>query len=63
MQSSPELASSFTDPLIWIDCEMTGLDMSRFHIIEIAIIITDGVDLDKRVYGPELVINCPEKEL
>jgi oligoribonuclease len=42
---------------------MTGLDTSRNSIIEIAVIVTDGLDLDKRLKGPELVINCPEEEL
>lgn len=30
------------DPIVWIDCEMTGLDHSRDHIIEICCIVTDG---------------------
>ncbi|KAH9809980.1 ribonuclease H-like domain-containing protein [Melampsora americana] len=29
------------DRLVWIDCEMTGLDLSKEQIIEIACIITD----------------------
>ncbi|WVR06948.1 hypothetical protein IAU60_003984 [Kwoniella sp. DSM 27419] len=29
-------------PLVWIDCEMTGLDFLNDRIIEIAVIITDG---------------------
>ncbi|CCE62681.1 hypothetical protein TPHA_0D00370 [Tetrapisispora phaffii CBS 4417] len=29
-------------PLVWIDCEMTGLDHLNDHIIEICCIITDG---------------------
>eukprot|EP00879_Flechtneria_rotunda_P028674 GHRR01030882.1.p1 GENE.GHRR01030882.1~~GHRR01030882.1.p1 ORF type:complete len:194 (+),score=52.10 GHRR01030882.1:192-773(+) len=34
----PKLA----DPLIWIDLEMTGLDIDKDTIIEIACIVTDG---------------------
>ncbi|KAH6854364.1 ribonuclease H-like domain-containing protein [Chaetomium sp. MPI-CAGE-AT-0009] len=30
------------DPLVWIDCEMTGLDPDKDVIIEIYCIITDG---------------------
>ncbi|KAI1346813.1 ribonuclease H-like domain-containing protein [Xylaria sp. FL0043] len=30
------------DPLVWIDCEMTGLDPDREEIIEIFCIITTG---------------------
>ncbi|GMM56180.1 Rex2 protein [Maudiozyma humilis] len=29
-------------PIVWIDCEMTGLDHKSDHIIEICCIITDG---------------------
>lgn len=29
-------------PLVWVDCEMTGLDIAHDRIIEIAVIITDG---------------------
>lgn len=29
-------------PIVWIDCEMTGLDHINDHIIEICCIITDG---------------------
>lgn len=29
-------------PLVWIDCEMTGLNVYKDHIIEICCIITDG---------------------
>jgi oligoribonuclease len=36
------------DRLVWIDCEMTGLDPSRDELVEIAVIVTDGnlVELD-----------------
>jgi oligoribonuclease len=49
--------------MVWIDCEMTGLDLSRNSIIEIAVIVTDGKNLDLRIHGPELVIKCPDEEL
>ena len=52
-----------TNPMVWIDCEMTGLNLKTNSIIEIAVIVTDGVDLDKRIMGPEIVIHCPEEEL
>ena len=31
-----------TDRLVWIDCEMTGLDLERDALIEIACLVTDG---------------------
>jgi oligoribonuclease len=30
------------DRLVWIDCEMTGLDLRRDALIEIAVLVTDG---------------------
>lgn len=43
------------DYMVWVDCEMTGLDPSRHGILEIATIITD-FDLTVIARGPELVI-------
>ena len=42
-----------TDPIVWIDCEMTGLDLEKDALIEVAVVVTDselvpvdaGVDL------------------
>ncbi|HEX8029717.1 MAG TPA: oligoribonuclease [Vicinamibacterales bacterium] len=43
------------DYMVWVDCEMTGLDPSRHVILEIATIITD-FDLSVIALGPELTI-------
>ncbi|OWM73573.1 hypothetical protein CDL15_Pgr026672 [Punica granatum] len=43
-------------PLVWIDLEMTGLDVEVDRILEIACIITDG-NLTKSIEGPDLVIH------
>ncbi|KAF8270493.1 ribonuclease H-like domain-containing protein [Lactarius quietus] len=32
----------FDGPLVWIDCEMTGLDYKKDRILEIAVLITNG---------------------
>lgn len=45
--------------LIWLDCEMTGLDPDRERIIEIAVIVT-GPQLVPRVEGPVLVVHQPD---
>jgi oligoribonuclease len=42
--------------LIWIDCEMSGLDPEKERLLEIAVIIT-GPDLEPRIEGPVLVIH------
>lgn len=45
--------------LLWVDLEMTGLDETIHHIIEIASIITDK-DLNIIAQGPNLAIHQPE---
>ncbi len=42
--------------LVWLDCEMSGLDPEKERLIEIAIIVT-GPQLTPRVEGPVLVIH------
>jgi oligoribonuclease len=51
-----------TDQLVWIDCEMTGLDLAHDALIEIACIVTDGqlVAVDE---GVDLVIKPPAEAL
>jgi oligoribonuclease len=46
------------DQLVWIDCEMTGLDLARDALIEIACIVTDG-QLKAADEGVDLVIKPP----
>ncbi|XP_020581195.1 oligoribonuclease isoform X4 [Phalaenopsis equestris] len=52
---SSSLSGSYKQPLVWIDLEMTGLEIEVDRILEIACIITDG-KLNKSVEGPDLVI-------
>jgi oligoribonuclease len=51
-----------TDRLVWIDCEMTGLDLARDALIEIACLVTDG-DLAVLDEGVDLVIKPPAEAL
>ena len=44
------------DNLIWLDCEMSGLDPEKERLLEIAVIITSP-DLSIRVPGPVVVIH------
>lgn len=48
--------------LIWVDCEMTGLDPEADRLIEIAVIAT-GPDLEPRIEGPVLVIHQSPEQL
>ena len=58
MTEDIELAS-VADRLVWVDCEMTGLDLASDALIEIAALITDG-DLNVLGDGVDLVIGAPE---
>jgi oligoribonuclease len=51
-----------TDRLVWIDCEMTGLDLERDALIEIACLVTDGA-LEVLGDGLDLVIKPPPEAL
>jgi oligoribonuclease len=53
---------SMQDALVWIDCEMTGLDVENCRILEIAVIVTDG-QCEKIIEGPSLVIHQPPEIL
>lgn len=48
--------------LVWIDCEMTGLDPAKDTLLEIATIITD-YDLNIVARGPVLSIRTTEARL
>ncbi len=48
--------------LIWLDCEMTGLNPETDRLIEIAVVIT-GPDLLPRVEGPVLAIHQSDAAL
>jgi len=50
------------DPLVWIDCEMTGLDLSRDALVEIACIVTDS-ELNPLDAGIDVVIKPPAEAL
>ena len=50
------------DEVVWIDCEMTGLDLSRDRLIEIAALVTDG-DLNVLGEGVDVVIHAGEDAL
>jgi oligoribonuclease len=51
-----------TDRLVWIDCEMTGLDLEHDALIEIACLVTDG-DLNLLDEGIDEIIKPPSESL
>ncbi|MGC4894556.1 oligoribonuclease [Micromonospora sp. DT31] len=50
------------DLLVWIDCEMTGLDLRRDALIEVAALVTDP-DLNVLGDGVDVVIHADEAAL
>jgi oligoribonuclease len=51
-----------SDLLVWIDCEMTGLDLRRDALIEVAVVIT-GADLVPVDVGLDVIIKVPDEAL
>jgi oligoribonuclease len=51
-----------TDRIIWIDCEMTGLDLEHDALVEIAAVVTDA-DLNVLGDGVDVVIKPPASAL
>ncbi|MDQ3403264.1 MAG: oligoribonuclease [Actinomycetota bacterium] len=51
-----------TDRLVWIDCEMTGLDLGKDALIEIAALVTDS-ELNILGEGIDLVIHADDAAL
>ncbi|MGB8020144.1 MAG: oligoribonuclease [Candidatus Nanopelagicales bacterium] len=49
------MADARTDRLVWIDCEMTGLDPVHDEIVEIAVIVTDA-ELNELDGGVSVVV-------
>jgi oligoribonuclease len=50
------------DRLVWIDCEMTGLDLTRDALIEVAAIVTDA-ELRPLDEGVDVIIHVPDEAL
>lgn len=51
-----------TDRIVWIDCEMTGLDFKNDLLVEIACVITDA-QLEVVTEGLNIVIQAPVERL
>jgi oligoribonuclease len=54
--------SAVRDELVWIDCEMTGLNLTTDRLIEIAVLVTDA-DLNILGDGLDVVIHTDDQAL
>ena len=54
--------SAVRDELVWVDCEMTGLDLGSDKLIEIAALVTDA-DLNILGDGVDVVIHADDAAL
>src|ERR671920_1253158 len=51
-----------SDRLVWIDCEMTGLDLGNDLLIEVAALVTDS-ELNVLGDGVDVVIGATAEQL
>ena len=58
----PVTLTDVNDRLVWIDCEMTGLDLARDALIEVAVVVTDS-DLNLLDEGLDIVIHAADDVL
>jgi oligoribonuclease len=56
------VADSATNNLVWIDCEMTGLDLVRDKLIEVAVVVTDS-QLNVLDPGLDVIIHAEDADL
>jgi oligoribonuclease len=54
--------SDVNDRMVWIDCEMTGLDLGSDLLLEVAALVTDA-DLNVLGDGVDVVIGATAEEL
>jgi oligoribonuclease len=62
MPETNNLLTKSDKNLVWLDCEMTGLEPDVERIIEIAVIVTSA-DLQQRLEGPVFVIHQSDELL
>jgi oligoribonuclease len=56
------VADSATNNLVWIDCEMTGLDLAHDKLIEVAVVVTDS-QLNVLDPGLDVIIHAEDSDL
>ena len=59
---TPATLAKSDQNLVWLDCEMTGLEPDTDRLLEIAVIVT-GPSLEPRIEGPVFVIHQSDELL
>jgi oligoribonuclease len=64
MTSTPDAATppKAGDRIVWVDCEMTGLDLASDALVEVACVVTDA-ELRELDAGVTVVIRPPDEAL
>ena len=57
-----DMRGASTTPIVWIDCEMTGLEPKVDEIVEVAVIVTDA-NLTPLAPGIDLVVKPTDESL
>ena len=57
MSVNSSSSGTSADRIVWIDCEMTGLDIGTDALVEVAVVVTDS-ELNVLGEGVDVVI-CP----
>ncbi len=55
----PPVLTKSDQNLVWLDCEMTGLEPETDRLLEIAVVVT-GPGLEPRIEGPVFAIHQPD---
>lgn len=62
MTSYSTTSKSDAKRIVWVDLEMTGLDIDKHHILEIACLVTDA-NLNIIAKGPNIIIHQSDEIL
>ncbi len=61
-ENSAKVGERSQDRIVWIDCEMTGLDLVADALVELAVLVTDS-ELNVLGEGIDVVIRPPQQAL
>jgi oligoribonuclease len=59
---TPAVLAKSDQNLVWLDCEMTGLEPDTDRLLEIAVIVT-GPNLEPKIEGPVFAIHQTDERL